>query len=69
LTVNPDGTDEVLLLPGVAECPRWSPDGDTILVCITNAKGLIRPTTLHPDGSGFILLDTPPPTLNKELER
>jgi hypothetical protein len=67
LMVTPDGTDEVQLLPGVAECPRWSPDGNTILVCVTNAKGLIRLTTLQPDGSGFTLLDTP--TLNKELER
>src|SRR5690242_2968339 len=28
-TVKPDGTDEKQLLPGVAECPTWSPDGDT----------------------------------------
>jgi hypothetical protein len=55
-TVKPDGTDEVPLLPGVAECPRWGPDGDTILVCVTNPKGLLRPATLHSDGSDFMLL-------------
>src|SRR6266567_5582247 len=64
LTVKPDGTDEVLLLPVVAECPRWAPDGNMILVCVANAKGLIRPATLRPDGSGFTLLDNPDPTLN-----
>jgi Tol biopolymer transport system component len=64
LTINPDGTDEVQLLPGVAECPRWSPDGDRIQVCVPNAKGQLRPATLHPDGSGFKLLDTPDPSLN-----
>ena len=43
-TVHPDGTDEVQLLPGTAECPRWSPDGEKIQVCVFNPKGLGRPT-------------------------
>ena len=63
-TVKPDGTDKVQLLPGIAECPRWSPDGEKIQVCVTNPKGLGRPATLNPDGSGFRLLDNPDPTLN-----
>jgi Tol biopolymer transport system component len=63
-TVNPDGTDEVQLLPGIAECPRWAPDGERIQVCVFNAKGLLRPATLRPDGSDFKLLDNPDPTLN-----
>ena len=63
-TINPDGTDEVQLLPGTAECPRWSPDGEKIQVCVTNPKGLGRPATLNPDGSDFRLLDNPDPSLN-----
>lgn len=63
-TANPDGTRQVQLLPGVAECPRWSPDGTTILVCVANPGGLIRPATVRPDGSGFTPLDNPDPTLN-----
>jgi TolB protein len=63
-TVNPDGTNEVQLLPGIAECPRWSPDGRKIQVCVANPKGLLRPATLRPDGSDFTLLDNPDPSLN-----
>lgn len=63
-TANPDGTSQVQVLPGVAECPRWSPDGTKILVCVTNPGGLVRPATLKPDGSGFRLLDNADPTLN-----
>jgi hypothetical protein len=63
-TINPDGTNEVPLLPGAAECPRWAPDGNMFLVCAANPKGLIRPATLHPDGSDFTLLDNPDPSLN-----
>src|SRR5438045_918968 len=63
-TAKPDGTDEVQLLPGIAECPRWDPDGDRIQVCVSNSKGLLRPATLRPDGSDFTLLDNPDPTLN-----
>ena len=63
-TANPDGTSQVQLLPGVAECPRWSPNGTRILVCTANPGGLLRPATVKPDGSGFRLLDNPDPTLN-----
>jgi Tol biopolymer transport system component len=63
-TANPDGTSQAQLLPGVAECPRWSPNGTRILVCTANPGGLIRPATVKPDGSGFTLLDNPDPTLN-----
>ncbi len=63
-TANPDGTHQVQLLPGVAECPRWSPNGTRILVCRANPGGLLRPATVKPDGSGFRLLDNPDPTLN-----
>jgi Tol biopolymer transport system component len=63
-TANPDGTSQVQLLPGVAECPRWSPDGTRILVCVADPGGLLRPATVRPDGSGFRLLDNPDPTLN-----
>lgn len=63
-TANPDGTSQVQLLPGVAECPHWSPDGTRILVCVADPGGLLRPATVRPDGSGFRLLDNPDPTLN-----
>jgi len=33
-------------------------------VCVTNPKGLGRPATFNPDGSGFTLLDNPDPSLN-----
>jgi dipeptidyl aminopeptidase/acylaminoacyl peptidase len=62
-TANPDGTDQVQLLPHAA-IPRWAPDGSKISVGVTNPVGLIRTATLNPDGSGFTLLDNPDPTLN-----
>jgi Tol biopolymer transport system component len=63
-TINADGTNEVQLLPGIAECPRWSPDGEKIQVCVFDPRGLLRPATLNADGSDFRLLDNPDPTLN-----
>jgi Tol biopolymer transport system component len=63
-TANPDGSHEVQLLPGAAECPRWAPNGSKVLVCVESPKGLIRPATVNPRGSGFTLLDNPDPTLN-----
>src|SRR6266567_9237453 len=63
-TINSDGTHEVQLLPGAADCPSFAPGGSKILVCVTNPKGLGRPATLNPDGSGFTLLDTSDPSLN-----
>lgn len=64
VTANPDGTSQVQLLPGVVECPRWSPNATKILVCVANPGGLLRPATVRSDGSGFRLLDNPDPTLN-----
>ncbi|HEV2258951.1 MAG TPA: hypothetical protein VGS06_38030 [Streptosporangiaceae bacterium] len=63
-TANPDGTNQAQVMPGAAECPRWSPDGTRILVCVADPGGLIRPAIVSPDGSGFTLLDNPDPTLN-----
>lgn len=63
-TANPDGTNQAQVLPGAAECPRWSPGGARILVCLADASGLIRPATVRPNGSGFTLLETPDRTLN-----
>jgi Tol biopolymer transport system component len=63
-TANPDGTNQAQVLPGVAECPRWSPGGSRILVCVADPGGLIRPATVRPNGSGFTLLDNPDRTLN-----
>src|SRR5436305_7862605 len=63
-TINPDGTHEVQLLPGAADCPSFAPGGSKILVCVSNPKGLGRPATFNPDGSGFTLLDNPDPSLN-----
>ncbi len=63
-TINANGTNEVQMLPGIAECPRWSPDGEKIQVCVFDPRGLLRPATLNPDGSEFRLLDNPDPTRN-----
>ena len=63
-TANPDGTNQAQVLPGAAECPRWSPGGARILVCLADPGGLVRPATVRPDGSGFTLLETPDSTLN-----
>src|SRR5271166_420212 len=63
-TVNPDGTNEAQVLPGAAECPRWSPGGARILVCVADPGGLVRPATVRPDGSGFRLLENPDRSLN-----
>lgn len=52
-TANPDGTRQVQLLPGVAECPRWPPTGTRILVCTANPGSLIRPATVKPGGAAF----------------
>jgi Tol biopolymer transport system component len=56
-TINPDGTHEFRVLPGVAaECPRWSPDGSKISV---------PGATVNADGTGFTpLAPSPDPLLN-----
>ena len=63
-TANPDGTHQAQVLPGAAECPRWSPGGARIGVCVTDPGGLVRPATVRPNGSGFTLLENPDRTLN-----
>jgi hypothetical protein len=63
-TANPDGTKQAQVLPGAAECPRWSPGGARILVCVADPGGLVRPATVRPDGSGFTLLENHDRSLN-----
>lgn len=64
-TANPDGSNIEPVLPGVAECPQWAPDGSpTLLVCVFNANGLLRPATVQADGTDLALLDNPDPSLN-----
>jgi Tol biopolymer transport system component len=53
-TVNPDGSHERLLHPGVGEVPRWSPDGNKIA-----EPG--NPTIYNADGSVFTTLPYPLP--------
>ena len=64
-TINPDGTHEVPLLPGLpGECPRWSPDGSKISVpAVTD--GQVTVATVNADGTGSTLLGPAPnPLLN-----
>ena len=64
-TINPDGTHEFALLPGLpGECPGWSPDGSKISVpAVTD--GQLTVATVNADGTGFTLLGPAPnPLLN-----
>jgi Tol biopolymer transport system component len=63
-TANTDGTDERALLPSVAEGPRFSPDGRRLVVVTESPQGLIFSGFVNPDGSNFVRLDSPDPTLN-----
>jgi Tol biopolymer transport system component len=63
-TSNTDGTDEQALLPSIAEGPRFSPDGRRLVVVIESPQGLIFSGFVNPDGSNFMRLDSPDPTLN-----
>ena len=63
-TANTDGTDEQALLPSIAEGPRFSPDGRRLVVVIESPQGLIFSGFVNPDGSNFMRLDSPDPTLN-----
>jgi TolB protein len=57
-TVNPDGTNEQLLLETFAEIPHWSPDGSQVaMICCAFA---LAPTVINADGSGFAQLPIPP---------
>ena len=62
-TANPDGSDMTEVLPGPAECPRWSADGTQILVCVED-DGLVRPAIMDADGSGLSVVPVADPTLN-----
>jgi Tol biopolymer transport system component len=63
-TANTDGTDERELLSSVAEGPRFSPDGRRLVVVVESPQGLIFSGFVNPDGSNFMRLDSPDPTLN-----
>ncbi len=63
-TANPDGSDQRQTLPGAAECPRWSPDGTRIQVCIVSPAGLLRPAIANADGTGLTLVHVNDPDLN-----
>jgi Tol biopolymer transport system component len=63
-TSNTDGTDEQALLPSIAEGPRFSPDGRRLVVVVESPQGLIFSGFVNPDGSNFVRLDSPDPTLN-----
>jgi Tol biopolymer transport system component len=62
-TANPDGSDMTEVLPGPAECPRWSADGSQIQVCVVDGQ-LVRPAIMDADGSDLSLVPVADPTLN-----
>lgn len=62
-TANPDGSDQEQLIPGLAECPRWSPDGMRIQVCVFSS-GVLRPVIVDADGSNATTVTVSDPTLN-----
>ena len=63
-TSNPDGTDERALLPSVAEGPRFAPDRRQLAVVVESPQRLVFFGLVKPDGSDFVRLDSPDPTLN-----
>jgi Tol biopolymer transport system component len=63
-TAEPDGSDQQEIVPGPAECPRWSGDGTQIQVCVVTPAGLIRPAIADADGSGLAVLNVQDPTIN-----
>jgi Tol biopolymer transport system component len=63
-TSNTDGSDERMLVSSVAEGPRFSPDGRRLVVVVESPQGLIFSGFVNPDGSNFMRLDSPDPTLN-----
>jgi Tol biopolymer transport system component len=64
LIADSRGAHQHLLLPRVAECPRWSPDGRRLVICMANPAGVLRPATINADGSGLRILDIADPALN-----
>jgi Tol biopolymer transport system component len=53
-----------MLLPSIAEGPRFSPDGRRLAVNVESPQGLSFFGLLNPDGSDFVRFDSPDPTLN-----
>ncbi len=65
-TARPDGTREQRITPfGTQCCPRWAPDGSSILISALAPDGL-RITTgiIRPDGSGERLVPLPDGTID-----
>ena len=60
-TINPDGSQEHLVLPFAAECPHWSPDGTLIATCGDPNGGTTR--LINPDTGAFRSLPEPDRTL------
>jgi Tol biopolymer transport system component len=56
-SANPDGSHEVKVLAGPAECPHWSPDGNRIAVTSVGVT-TINVTTINRDGSGSVLFSS-----------
>src|SRR5262245_35444093 len=61
-TINPDGSDEQLLLAD-GQVPRWSPDGTLLTVVEVGPDDAAASTVPNPDGSQPRVL-RPDPTLN-----
>jgi len=53
--VNPEGSREVQVLAGPAQCPRWAPDYNHIAVAST-AGAFVRVAVINSDGAGFTQL-------------
>ena len=63
-TSNTEGTDEKMLVPSIAEGPRFSPDGRRIAVATEDPQGLLFLALVNPDGSGYMRFPRPDPTLS-----
>lgn len=63
-TANPDGSDVLVVLAFDAQGSRWSPDGTKLSVVVESPQGLVFIGLVNPDGSDFVQLDSPDPTLN-----
>jgi Tol biopolymer transport system component len=62
-TSNTDGTDEKMLVSSIAEGPRFSPDGRHLSVVVQSPQGLLFVGLVKLDGSGYMRLASPDPTL------
>jgi Tol biopolymer transport system component len=62
-TMNPDGSDVHEIAAPVGYCYRWSPDGTKLATSADTMHGA-RPATMHPDGSGFTVLDATTDNIN-----